>query len=63
MCLAIFQLEAVPESLKNLLLVMDSANVFTGMDGRNEIWVVTWDRINSFLPNLQSDLFKEPAPG
>uniref|UniRef100_A0A224X4T3 Putative guanine nucleotide exchange factor n=2 Tax=Triatominae TaxID=70999 RepID=A0A224X4T3_9HEMI len=51
--------EAIPESLKNLLLVMDSAGVFTGQDGRNEIWVVTWDRIHSFLPHLQEEIFKE----
>ncbi|CAH1405648.1 unnamed protein product [Nezara viridula] len=54
--------EAIPESLKNLLLVMDSAGVFNGLDGRNEIWVVTWDRISSFLPNLQADLFKDHLP-
>ncbi|CAB0006397.1 unnamed protein product [Nesidiocoris tenuis] len=51
-------LEAVPETLKNLLLVMDSAGVFNGQDGRNEVWVVTWDRINSFLPKLHGEIFK-----
>uniref|UniRef100_A0A146LBA7 Golgi-specific brefeldin A-resistance guanine nucleotide exchange factor 1 n=1 Tax=Lygus hesperus TaxID=30085 RepID=A0A146LBA7_LYGHE len=57
-------LEAVPETLKNLLLVMDSAGVFTGQDGRNEVWVVTWDRINSFLPALHGEIFKSsPSVG
>ncbi|KAL1123464.1 hypothetical protein AAG570_002544 [Ranatra chinensis] len=55
--------EAIPESLKNMLLVMDSANVFSGADGRNEIWTVTWDRISAFLPNLQADLFRAHPAG
>ncbi|XP_014241483.1 Golgi-specific brefeldin A-resistance guanine nucleotide exchange factor 1 [Cimex lectularius] len=55
-------LEAIPESLKNLLLVMDSTGVFTGQDGRNEIWMITWDKINSFLPNLHNELFKPVRP-
>ncbi|XP_022900368.2 Golgi-specific brefeldin A-resistance guanine nucleotide exchange factor 1 [Onthophagus taurus] len=51
--------EAIPESLKNMLLVMESAKVFEGAEGRNLLWMQTWDRINKFLPNLKDELFKE----
>ncbi|XP_050501190.1 Golgi-specific brefeldin A-resistance guanine nucleotide exchange factor 1 [Diabrotica virgifera virgifera] len=51
--------EAIPESLKNMLLVMDSAKVFDGPDGKNILWNATWERIGKFLPNMKDDLFKE----
>ncbi|KAJ3644551.1 hypothetical protein Zmor_022276 [Zophobas morio] len=51
--------EAIPESLKNMLLVMDSAKVFDGPDGKSPLWVATWDRINKFLPGMKDELFKE----
>lgn len=51
--------EAIPESLKNMLLVMDSARVFDGPDGKNVLWNATWDRIGKFLPTMKDDLFKE----
>ncbi|RZC32907.1 Sec7 domain containing protein [Asbolus verrucosus] len=51
--------EAIPESLKNMLLVMDSANVFDGVDGKGPLWGATWDRINKFLPGMKEELFKE----
>ncbi|XP_071455207.1 Golgi-specific brefeldin A-resistance guanine nucleotide exchange factor 1 isoform X2 [Hetaerina americana] len=50
--------EAIPESLKNMLLVMDSAKVFSTPDGYSPLWTVTWDRINTFLPSLKEELFK-----
>ncbi|KAG8226683.1 hypothetical protein J437_LFUL005497, partial [Ladona fulva] len=50
--------EAIPESLKNMLLVMDSAKVFSTADGYSPLWTITWDRINSFLPSLKEELFK-----
>uniref|UniRef100_A0A2R5LB52 Putative pattern-formation protein/guanine nucleotide exchange factor n=1 Tax=Ornithodoros turicata TaxID=34597 RepID=A0A2R5LB52_9ACAR len=62
--------EAIPESLKNMLLVMETAGVFeengeelgakpqTGNYGR--LWSETWDRIGSFLPNLHKEVFKPP---
>ncbi|KAK6628289.1 hypothetical protein RUM43_002101 [Polyplax serrata] len=50
--------EAIPESLKNMLLVMDSAQVFTSPDGYLPLWHVTWDRINGFLPGLKEEFFK-----
>lgn len=52
-------LEAIPESLKNMLLVMDSGKVFDGPDGRSPLWDLTWERIGKFLPNLKEQLFKE----
>lgn len=51
--------EAIPESLKNMLLVMDSAKVFDSTDGRSQLWTITWDRIGSFLPNMKEELFKD----
>ncbi|XP_046405240.1 Golgi-specific brefeldin A-resistance guanine nucleotide exchange factor 1 isoform X2 [Ischnura elegans] len=50
--------EAIPESLKNMLLVMDAAKVFSTPDGYSPLWTVTWDRINTFLPSLKEELFK-----
>ncbi|XP_054719595.1 Golgi-specific brefeldin A-resistance guanine nucleotide exchange factor 1-like [Uloborus diversus] len=56
--------EAIPESLKNMLLVMDTAGVFEcPEDGKTsekcQMWHITWDRINSFLPDLKDELFKQ----
>lgn len=51
--------EAIPESLKNMLLVMDSAKVFDGANGKSPLWNATWDRINQFLPTMKEDLFRE----
>lgn len=53
--------EAIPESLKNMLLVMDSAKVFdNGPEGsKGPLWVATWERIHKFLPNMKEELFKE----
>ncbi|XP_022660920.1 Golgi-specific brefeldin A-resistance guanine nucleotide exchange factor 1-like isoform X3 [Varroa destructor] len=60
-------LDAIPESLKNMLLVMDTAGVFrtTKPDGNSvpsELWNVTWDRVAPFLPGLQDELFRKPEP-
>ncbi|XP_036839721.1 Golgi-specific brefeldin A-resistance guanine nucleotide exchange factor 1 isoform X1 [Oncorhynchus mykiss] len=65
-------LEAIPESLKNMLLVMDTAGIFHSVDSRtgySDLWEITWERINCFLPNLREELFKQtvipqpdPAP-
>lgn len=51
--------EAIPELLKNMLLVMHSAKVFDDADGKNQLWRVTWEKIDKFLPNLREELFKE----
>ncbi|XP_045476199.1 Golgi-specific brefeldin A-resistance guanine nucleotide exchange factor 1 [Harmonia axyridis] len=54
--------EAIPESLKNMLLVMDSARVFEGNDGRNQLWHATWCRIDTFLPDMKEVLFRQDSP-
>ncbi|KAM4615448.1 Golgi-specific brefeldin A-resistance guanine nucleotide exchange factor 1 [Polymixia lowei] len=64
-------LEAIPESLKNMLLVMDTAGIFHSADSRtgySDLWEITWERIVCFLPHLREELFKqtvipEPALG
>ncbi|GIY37714.1 golgi-specific brefeldin A-resistance guanine nucleotide exchange factor 1 [Caerostris darwini] len=58
--------EAIPESLKNMLLVMDTARVFEcpedgGNNEKCQMWHITWDRINAFLPGLKNELFKQPV--
>ncbi|EZA59947.1 hypothetical protein DMN91_000370 [Ooceraea biroi] len=49
--------EAIPESLKNMLLVMSSANVLAPT---SNLWAPTWRAIDTFLPNLRNELFPEP---
>ncbi|KAB0793293.1 hypothetical protein PPYR_12913 [Photinus pyralis] len=51
--------EAIPESLKNMLLVMDSAKVFEGQEGPGQLWSITWERIGRFLPHMKEELFRE----
>lgn len=51
-------LEAIPETLKNMLLVMDSARVFSSCEGYSPLWTVTWERIDRFLPSLKMDFMK-----
>ncbi|XP_056386552.1 Golgi-specific brefeldin A-resistance guanine nucleotide exchange factor 1 isoform X4 [Hyla sarda] len=55
-------LEAIPESLKNMLLVMDTAGIFHSADSRtgySDLWEITWERIDCFLPRLREELFKQ----
>ncbi|XP_071809827.1 Golgi-specific brefeldin A-resistance guanine nucleotide exchange factor 1-like [Asterias amurensis] len=66
--------EAIPQSLKNMVLVMDTANVFRTDPGSErgkdcQLWVFTWERIDCFLPGLRDEVFKchepvnrDPAP-
>nr|POE72422.1 uncharacterized protein CFP56_12295 [Quercus suber] len=60
--------EAVPESLKNILLVMSSgehliAPPIEGEDVRTEpqkqMWNETWSRLEKFLPGLMPEIFPE----
>ncbi|XP_019737645.1 Golgi-specific brefeldin A-resistance guanine nucleotide exchange factor 1 isoform X1 [Hippocampus comes] len=61
-------LEAIPESLKNMLLVMDTAEIFRSPDSKtkySDLWEITWERIDCFLPHLREELFKQtvlPVP-
>lgn len=60
----VFQAEAIPESLKNMLLVMDTAGIFqNGDDVDSQLWRLTWDRIDTFLPHLKDELFKPADHG
>lgn len=65
--------EAIPESLKNMLLVMSTAGIFecpsddpSNSDSKcrqySALWQVTWERIDCFLPNLKSDLIATRSP-
>ncbi|CAD5123797.1 DgyrCDS12108 [Dimorphilus gyrociliatus] len=55
--------DAVPESLKNMLLVMNTAGMLTEESEEGaQLWRLTWHRIDPFLPNLKGDLFKPQAP-
>ncbi|KAJ8022774.1 Golgi-specific brefeldin A-resistance guanine nucleotide exchange factor 1 [Holothuria leucospilota] len=58
--------EAIPESLKNMLLVMDTAGVFqtdgSPDDPAAQLWTMTWERIHYFLPGLKEEVFKPHEP-
>ena len=50
--------DALPESLKNLLLVMDTSGLFFTEHGQvTPLWGVTWGKIDTFLPTLRDQLF------
>lgn len=55
--------EAIPECLKNMLLVMKTADIFSTNSSANSnfksLWEITCENINAFLPNLIHDLFPE----
>ena len=42
-----------------MLLVMHTAGILQSQDNQQlQLWQLTWDRINTFLPNLHRDVFK-----
>ena len=46
--------EHVPETVKNMLLVMETAGAFgTVQVEPSTLWSITWDRIDTFLPGLR----------
>ncbi|UMM22956.1 hypothetical protein L5515_003908 [Caenorhabditis briggsae] len=49
--------EAVPESLKNMLLVMDSTAIFNAIPG---LYDMTVERLNRFMPQLIKDTIPNP---
>ncbi len=56
------QEEAVPENLKNVLLIMSSNGYLVPPSkdpAREELWTETWKRIDRFLPSLRADLALE----
>ncbi|XP_062518371.1 Golgi-specific brefeldin A-resistance guanine nucleotide exchange factor 1-like isoform X2 [Corticium candelabrum] len=59
--------ESIPESLKNMLLVMSTAGVFDAppddstASSHSQLWTDTWNRIHQFLPGMHDELFA-PTP-
>ena len=54
--------EAVPESLKNILLVMAGSDILRAPapgEAPSELWDNTCERVDRFLPNLMAELFPE----
>ncbi|KAG7153474.1 Golgi-specific brefeldin A-resistance guanine nucleotide exchange factor 1-like [Homarus americanus] len=54
--------DAIPEILKNMLLVMETTQVFHTADGFTRLWTITWDRIDAFLPDFRHNLFRSHPP-
>jgi brefeldin A-resistance guanine nucleotide exchange factor 1 len=57
------QEEAVPESIKNILLVMADSGYLAPPEEKpenRELWEQTWKNLDRFLPNLRKELFPEP---
>ncbi|CUA75851.1 putative protein C211,03 [Schizosaccharomyces pombe 972h-] [Rhizoctonia solani] len=61
--------EAIPESLKNVLLVLNASGLLippttpeTRTELQQELWQDTVLRIDAFLPGLMEDLFPPPPP-
>ncbi|KAF7869708.1 hypothetical protein EAF04_004492 [Stromatinia cepivora] len=51
--------EAVPESLKNVLLVMSSSGYLVPRsqdETQEKLWMETWKRIDRFLPDLRKEI-------
>ena len=60
----IIQEEAVPENLKNILLVMSSGGYLAPPDQKPEnaeLWIQSWNALDRFLPGLFVELFPEEA--
>lgn len=58
----VFQSDAIPEILKNMLLVMETTQVFHTADGFTRLWTITWDRIDAFLPDFRHHIFRSHPP-
>ena len=56
----------MPESLKNILLVMSSSGYLVAPNedlSQQKLWVETWKRLDRFLPDLRKDLdLGKPLP-
>ena len=55
--------EAIPEMMKNLLLVMETAGAFgSPLSEEAPLWMITWDRIDLFLPELRQEVSRSKTP-
>lgn len=56
----IYQNEAIPETLKNMLLVMlnGKANSKEELHSKQAFWDATWTKVNSFLPQMSEELLQ-----
>jgi hypothetical protein len=57
------QNEAIQESVKNMILVMVSAKLFSDDDGQSQFWILTWERVDRFIPDLRVELFRNHSHG
>lgn len=67
------QTEAIPENIKNVLLVMSASGLLlpppppsqaeqdTRTPAQAALWAVTSDRLQRFLPGLMDEVFAPPA--
>jgi len=52
--------EAIPELLKNILMVMKASGVLSkASTGENSLWEATWLQVNKIAPSLQSEIFPD----
>ena len=57
------QEEAVPESLKNILLVMSNGGYLVPPEEEPKkklLWEETWKRLDRFLPEMYREIYPEP---
>lgn len=54
------QSEAIPETLKNMLLVMLNGKVNNKdeLPGKQDFWSATWTKVNTFLPHMSNELLQ-----
>lgn len=54
------QSEAIPETLKNMLLVMlnGKTNSKEELHSKQAFWDATWTKVNTFLPQMSNDLLQ-----
>ena len=60
-----FQSEAIPESLKNMLLVMHTGGVLgqnTDVE-QSQLSKMTWERVSLFMPALKNYIFQPHHTG
>ena len=57
-----FQREAIPEMLKNMLLVVQTTQALQAAEGFTKLWGITGDRLDAFLPSLRHHVFRCHPP-